>query len=51
MSTFRILLVLSTLVLAGGVLTACNTIGGAGEDISAGGKAISKTADKASDAL
>ncbi|WP_349262411.1 entericidin A/B family lipoprotein [Geminicoccus sp.] len=32
-------------------LTACNTVGGAGKDISAGGEAISDTAKKASDAL
>ena len=51
MSTFRTFLAVAILKIAAGALAACNTIGGAGEDIAAGGKAISKTADKASDAL
>jgi entericidin B len=41
-------LVLPVLLLAGAVfsLTACNTMSGAGQDVSAGGKAVTNTADK-----
>ncbi len=51
MSLLRMLLVLLTLAVAGGALTACNTIGGAGEDIKAGGDAISDTADDVKDQM
>jgi predicted small secreted protein len=51
MSLFRLLLVLMTLAVASGTLAACNTIGGAGEDIKAGGDAISDTADDVKDQM
>lgn len=35
-----------TVLLGLGLLTACNTIEGAGRDISSGGKAISETANE-----
>lgn len=34
-------------VLAGLALTACNTVAGAGKDVSSAGKAVSTTAEKA----
>ena len=51
MPMIRSYLAVTTMILALAALAACNTVGGAGEDISAGGKAISTTAKKASDAL
>lgn len=51
MSFFRMFLVLMTLLLTTSALTACNTIGGAGEDIKAGGDAISDTADDVKDKM
>lgn len=45
----RFLMSLMMLAFAGAValpLAACNTVEGAGEDLSAGGRAISNTADK-----
>ncbi|MDX6750704.1 entericidin A/B family lipoprotein [Geminicoccaceae bacterium 1502E] len=39
-------LALMTALLLGGSLTACNTMEGAGEDISAAGRGIENTAEK-----
>jgi predicted small secreted protein len=36
---------ITLLLAAAAMLTACNTIGGAGKDLSSAGKAISKTAE------
>lgn len=41
-----LLLTLTVLAGAGSLLAACNTTSGAGEDLSAAGKAISRSADK-----
>ena len=41
--------VVAALLLAG--LSGCNTVKGAGQDISAGGQAISKTAEKTKRAI
>ncbi|MFW6094090.1 MAG: entericidin A/B family lipoprotein [Pseudomonadota bacterium] len=41
---------LAVLLLAG-ALTGCNTIRGAGEDVEAGGEAVSETAEEAEDEL
>lgn len=46
MTMLRKMLVLMTLLAAGGVLSACNTMSGAGKDIQAGGDAISDSAEK-----
>ena len=51
MSIARMFLVLMTLLMTAGALSACNTISGAGKDIEAGGDAISDTADDAKDAM
>ncbi|WP_191058916.1 entericidin A/B family lipoprotein [Geminicoccus harenae] len=51
MSIRRILLTMMMLALTAGSLAACNTISGAGEDISAGGDAISDTADDVKDEM
>lgn len=40
-------LALATVLLLGGSLAACNTMEGAGEDISAAGRGIENTAEKA----
>ena len=45
----RMLLVLMTLLMAAGSLTACNTVSGAGKDIKAGGEAVHDTAEDAKD--
>jgi entericidin B len=45
------LFTLVVLATVAATLSACNTVGGAGEDISAGGKAITDTADKVGDKL
>jgi len=46
MKLIKIGMIFSALVLAG-ALAACNTVQGAGEDLQAGGHAISKAASKA----
>ena len=38
-------IIIAVAVLAGLSLTACNTIGGAGKDVSSVGKAVTKTAN------
>lgn len=40
-------MMIAVAVLGGLALTACNTVSGAGKDVSSAGKAVSKTADKA----
>jgi predicted small secreted protein len=43
-------IIATTALFAGAMLmTACNTVKGAGRDVSSAGKAVSKEADKASD--
>lgn len=42
----RLLLALAVLLAAAPMLSACNTVAGAGQDISAAGRGISHTADK-----
>jgi predicted small secreted protein len=37
---------LAVLLLLAGALSACNTIAGAGEDLSAAGKAVTRSAEK-----
>jgi entericidin B len=49
MSKFRSLLAIVLLALSAGALSACNTMEGAGEDMSEGGDAISDTADDIAD--
>jgi len=41
-------LMIAAAVLGGLALTACNTVEGAGKDVSSAGKAVSSTAKKAS---
>lgn len=43
----KLLLKISSLLLLAGLITACNTIQGAGEDLQAGGHAIAKAANDA----
>lgn len=43
---FRFLALLALLGAAGGALSACNTIGGLGEDVQAVGKATTGAAEK-----
>ena len=38
-------MIIVTLVVAAVSLTACNTVAGAGKDVSSAGKAVTKTAD------
>jgi entericidin B len=45
------LLLLALLVLAVSSLTACNTVAGAGQDVSAAGRAVTKGADKVKDGM
>lgn len=40
-------ILIATAVLGGLAVTACNTVEGAGKDVSSAGKAVSRTADKA----
>jgi predicted small secreted protein len=49
MSTLRLFLALALLASSTIGLTACNTLGGAGEDIESGGDALSDAADDAQD--
>ncbi|HEX2525004.1 MAG TPA: entericidin A/B family lipoprotein [Geminicoccus sp.] len=49
MSTLRLLLALALLASGSLTLSACNTLGGAGEDLSEGGDAMSDAADDAED--
>ena len=44
--TLLTMLMLSTLAIATAALAGCNTIEGAGEDVSAAGSAVSKTAEE-----
>ncbi len=39
------------LILAGGALTACNTVRGAGQDVQAGGQAVEEAAEDVQDDL
>jgi predicted small secreted protein len=39
------------LILAGGALTACNTVRGAGQDVEAGGRAIEDAAEDVQDEI
>jgi len=41
----RMLKIVALLGLVAGVVSACNTIGGAGQDVQAGGRAIERSAD------
>ncbi len=43
----KVFLIIFLLSSAGAVLTACNTMEGAGQDMSAGGRALSNSAERA----
>ncbi len=45
--TLRLAVTLLALAMAMPLLTACNTTAGVGQDVSAGGHALTKAADKA----
>jgi predicted small secreted protein len=47
----KTLITISFAAIAALTVAGCNTFEGLGEDVSAGGKAISNTADKTSDAI
>ncbi len=47
----RAILAASLLIGASTLLSACNTTAGVGQDVSAGGHAVTNTADKAKQAL
>jgi len=51
MTLFARLLAVVVLMMAGAGLTACNTAAGAGQDVSAAGHAVTRTADKVKDAM
>lgn len=51
LNLFRLLAVLAILGVTGGALSACNTIGGLGEDVAAVGKATTGAAETTSKEL